>query len=197
MAATLQDDRIIKLLIKKGVNINRKDSSNNTPLHYSIMGKNIECPQSISVKSLNPQKPDQIIYNTILTNVEKEIQQLLTTNNKFSDSLIHIINTIVKIPQMVQYIDNYIKSDVTEMFIESTLSSKYSGDGVNNLDINNDYQTKIEQIVDKYYGVITNDILKGLNDKIQFAPNSGGWGPTIGLVPPTDVEKSCKNQKIC
>ncbi len=46
LAVLTQDEDIINFFISKGVSLVVKDSSNNTPLHYAIIGKEISCPKS-------------------------------------------------------------------------------------------------------------------------------------------------------
>ena len=192
LAAALQSDKIIDFLINKKVSLNRKDSSNNTPLHYAIIGKEVSCPKPVSVGPLAPpQKIDKLPLNKSLENVNNTLIKMMSGDKSLggdiiNDNLIHIINTIMKIPEMyaLSDLEMRIQTDVIDIFSDVALTPTYSG-GLT------EQQNKLEQLVDKTYFDISENLLSGLIKPLSIGPNKGGWGPQI--VNPDGTERNPNN----
>ncbi|AYV85307.1 MAG: putative ankyrin repeat protein [Satyrvirus sp.] len=214
LAAGLQSKKIANYFIQKNVSINRKDSSNNTPLHYAIYGKNVVCPKPITVGPLTPpEKTDKLPFNKSLELVNKQLINLLSqnppqlhapyTNITLNDNLIHIINTIMKIPEMYAYdkLSRNLETDLVDIFTETALVPTYPSTGKLNEPVPtgslNIQQDKLEQLIDRIYSNVSEDMLRGLTNPSTIAPNSPGWGPKIPTGPlPTDRRDPNNLEKI-
>ncbi len=209
LATGKQYETIVDFLIKKQVSLDRKDSSNNTPLHYATNGKEIQCPRSTSVKSLVPeQKFDKLPLNKSLEDINKKLIKLLNTTGELNANIIHMINTIMKIPEM--YIDDKLQYDlqteIINIFVETATTTTYPSDvPLNTTDViipktggMTTQQTKIEQLINRYYSVINDKLLTGLTNSMDISANNGGWGPDtpIGagaIEPPSNIQRIMKN----
>lgn len=195
-AAALQSEKIMQFFINKNVSVNRKDSSNNTPLHYAIVGKQIDCPKAVSVGQLAPaQKIDSMPLNLSLRNANNVLTKMLSTDKDINKKLIHMINTIMKIPQMYVGTDTerYIESSIIEIFSDTALTSTYSG-GIT------DQQNKLVQLINDTYSTINENLLRGVTNPLPIGPNKGGWGPTVPVTgsaarEPTDTERILENNQ--
>lgn len=205
LAASLQDPKILDFFIKKGVQIDRKDTSNNTPLHYAIYGREIDCPKQPSIKPLNPQqKIENISLNKILDDTNILLTKYIGQNkiNNVHENLIHIINTIMKIPEMYKgdVYSTEIESDIIKIFTEIATSSSFSSDSKNNYTSMSEQQNKLEQLIERTRSKINDELLKGVTDKLVIGPNKGGWGPQIPSGTrsrePTDLEKIMEESDI-
>ena len=198
LAAALQSPEILDFMIKKKVLLNRKDSSNNTPLHYAINGKEIDCPKSLSIKALTPpQNIDKLPMNETLGKTNQEIVKYLNSEPTIKNNLIHIINTIMNIPKMYEN-DKFaieLQSDAVKIFSDIATSETFPSNEKDERYINNlnEQQNKLEQVIEKAYSKINDDLLKGVTNKLTIEPNRKGWGPTIptdtGPRQPTEIEK--------
>ena len=204
LAASLQSDKIIDFFIKNHVSVNRRDSSNNTPLHYAIMGREIDCPKIMSVGSLAPApKIDKMPLNVSISKMDDILVKILSgqvvvAKNIINDNLIHIINTIMKIPLMHEQttIANELEAEITSIFIDVAATPTYSGDLT-------EQQNKLEQLIDRYYVTLNESILRGLVNPMIIAPNKGGWGPKIpdpnsnsGRRNPNAQERIMENERL-
>lgn len=181
LAAALQSEEIVDFLLSRHVSIDRKDSSNNTPLHYAIYGKMIPCPQPVKIKDLAPeQKIDKKPLNKVLEDSNTQIISLLSSNKELNRNLIHMINTIMKIPLMyANYkISRQLETELVSVFTEVATTPIYSGELTGQ-------QTKLEQLINRYFSIIDYDILKGVIRPLEISANSGGWGPMIPTAPNT------------
>ena len=198
LAVLTQSKKIIDLLIKKNVNLNRKDSSNNTPLHYSVMGKEIPCPKEAVIGQLIPkQKSEKSEFNEKLKETSVRLSSILSTNQAGTNAdLIHIINTIMKIPQMYEEdaFSRTLKNNIINIFTDIAISPAYRGEP-------NVQQQKLDDLVNQTYVTINSTLFEGVTRPLSIAPSSGGWGPMrISIpgagaavvpirVPPTDAER--------
>lgn len=194
LAAALQSPEIVDFFINKKVNINRKDSSNNTPLHYAIVGKETACPKPVTIGSLIPSsKTNRPALNTSLERANLALIRLIAQKSEINDDLIHIINTIMKIPDM--YVDDKetqeLQKDIVLAFTNTTISPEYSG----GLTLQ---QNKLDQIVESTIANVNDNLLKGLTDQLNIAPNNGGWGPVIptGNPAPNDKRPPTQQERI-
>jgi ankyrin repeat protein len=210
LAASKQYETIVDYLVKKQVSVNRKDSSNNTPLHYAVNGKEIRCPKSSSIRDLVPeQKIDKLPFNRSLENINKKLINLLSSNDKINKNIMHMINTIMKIPEMYSEskMNNDIQSEIINIFVETAISPTFPAAvpvDTNTTIIPNPQgmtgqQIRIEQLINQYYSNINDELLKGLTNAMDIAPNNGGWGPSMptdefgGTMPPNNLQKIMKN----
>jgi hypothetical protein len=210
LAATLQSEKILDFFIKRKVAINHKDSSNNTPLHWGISGKEITCPKPISVKDLvPPQKTDKLPLNKSLENINKKLIKILNENSTINSDLIHMINTIIKIPEM--YVDDKmernLQTDLLNIFIGTATTETFPSNVPTDITTviipktggMTAQQAKIEQLIDRTYSTINDELLKGLAKAMDIVPNNGGWGPSIPTgpnpgdrAPPNNLQKITK-----
>ncbi|ANB50514.1 putative ankyrin repeat protein [Powai lake megavirus] len=196
LAASLQSEKIIDFFIDKKVSLNRKDSSNNTPLVYAIYGLETSCPKSLTIGSINPPQPtDKNNTNKILSDINTFIMNQLNNNPIINDNLIHMINTIQNIPKMYlgQKFEQDIQLEIIQIFTD-ILSDPgyYTGSNIQ--------QTKLEQLIDRIYSNINQDLLKNLISPLNINPNNSGWGPNIptatGIRPPTNLERILETDHV-
>ncbi|AEQ33265.1 ankyrin repeat protein [Megavirus chiliensis] len=196
LAASSQSEKIIDFLINKKVSLNRKDSSNNTPLIYAIYGLETSCPKPLTIGSISPPQPiDKNNTNKILTDVNTFIMSQLNNNPIINDNLIHMINTIQNVPKMYlgQKLEQNIQLEIIQIFTDILSDPGYSVGS-------NIQQTKLEQLIDKIYSNINQDLLKNLISPLTINPNNSGWGPNIltatGTRPPTNLERILETDHI-
>lgn len=179
LAVMTQSEDIVNFFIKKGVSLNVKDSSNNTPLHYAVMGSEINCPKQISLgKLIPPPSFDKLPTNKILEQTNIYIAKLFNSPNLpgVTNNIIIMINTIMRIPEMYinfPYSKN-LQSSVIKIFTDIALNPNYT----TNL---NKQQTELEQLIDTTYSEINDQLLRGLTSPLNIMANNEGWGPTITL----------------
>lgn len=209
LATGKQYESIVDFLVKKQVSLNRKDSSNNTPLHYSINGKEISCPKSVSVKSLVPeQKFDKLPLNKSLENINKKLINLLNSNDELNANIMHMINTIMKIPEMYvnNKLQNNLQTEIVDIFVETAITPTYPSDIPSDITTivpktagMTSQQTKIEQLINRYYSLVNDELLQGLINAMDISANNSGWGPETpidavgGVRPPNDIERIMKD----
>src|SRR3984885_15228098 len=129
LAVKIQNMNIMNFLIKKGAQINRKDSSGNTPLHWSITGDQIECPKKISIGSLIPdQGIDKLFFNDTLLKTTDRVLDIMKKENSINEDIIHMINTINKIPLMYENTEfnKDISNKVINIFVDVINNPSYS-----------------------------------------------------------------------
>lgn len=198
LATGLQSEKLVDFLLKKKVIINRKDSSNNTPLHYAVIGRETVCPRPVTIGAITPvQKAEKRSLNKTLEDVNKLIIDVLSKNPRvkspfapipINDNLIHIINTIMRIPEMYAETkdERNLQNDIINIFTNVALNPTYQEGSTTQ-------QRDLEQLVERTYATINDGLLKGLTNPLSIAPNNGGWGPTIpvagGTRPPNNLER--------
>lgn len=191
LAALSQSTKIVDFFIKHGVVVNRRDSSNNTPLHYAITGKEVNCPKAASIGDLtDAKKIDKLELNTTLEDASVQIMKIMRDEQRIKDDIIHIINTIYQLPQMYAG-DKYAKDLETEIigvFTDIALNPNYSstsGQTGNTMTQTN----KLKQIIDNTYSKISDD-WKNLIKPLSIGPNKQGWGPTMTVGEPIkDIDR--------
>ena len=197
LAASIQSNKIIDFLLKKNVSLTRKDTSNNTPLHYAVIGREIDCPKKIAIGSLTPSlKIDNMALNQTLEKTNTSLIKLLNHDTNISEMLIHMINTIMKIPQMYDG-DPYseeLSANVINIFTDISLDPKYPSQP-ENIDRLTLQQTKLEELINQTYSTINENLLHNLTMPIDIKPNLGGWGPELPLRQPTPTEKILADQE--
>ncbi|AKI80216.1 ankyrin repeat-containing protein [Acanthamoeba polyphaga mimivirus] len=178
LAAADQDEDIIDYMLKNKVSIDRKDSSNNTPLHYAIYGKQVPCFDKIKVGSIvPPQDIEKLPLNKTLTDTKDYIVELLNNNPQIKNNLIHTVNTIMNIPSMYQATktEKDLETDIIDIFTEIASNPSYpSQNYVNSMSVQ---QNKLDQLINRMYILINDDLLRGLTNPLKISPNNTGWGP--------------------
>uniref|UniRef100_A0A6C0LSR1 Ankyrin repeat protein n=1 Tax=viral metagenome TaxID=1070528 RepID=A0A6C0LSR1_9ZZZZ len=185
LAVKIQNMNIMNFLIKKGAQINRKDSSGNTPLHWSITGDQIECPKKISIGSLIPdQGIDKLFFNDTLLKTTDRVLDIMKKENSINEDIIHMINTINKIPLMYENTEfnKDISNKVINIFVDVINNPSYSG-GLK------EQTAKLNQQINLVYSHVVDDLLSQALGPIQIGPNNTGWGPDI-LEDPLIVKRS-------
>lgn len=209
LAVTTQSNKIIDFLVSKQVNRNVSDSSGNTPLHYAITGREIACPKSSKPGPLvPPQTIDKMPLNKTLEEASAQITKILATNDKLNEDLIHIINTIMKIPEMYagDRVESDLQTSVITIFTDVATTPTFPS-GPSNLSPGAPagpsatgrltiQQNKLEQLIDATYSMI-NDEWRGLTNPIPIGPSKGGWGPNIPTGPtPADFRAPNNLERI-
>ncbi|CAH6420650.1 Ankyrin repeat protein [uncultured virus] len=200
LAASSQSEPIVDFMIGHKVDLNRTDSSNNTPLHYSIIGKSVACPKPVSIQSIVPPLPiDKQSLNQVLTTSNARIIKYLTSDPILSGHLIHMINTLSRIPLMYEGTATglELKASVSDMYATTALDPLYQTQDP----IFSPNTAKLEGLVEKMYTSVNQELLKGLTNASDIKPNNGGWGPTTPdgqitslnpsppALPPTQVQR--------
>lgn len=202
LAAALQSKKIINFFIDKKVSLDKKDSSNNTPLHYAIIGKEISCPRPVSIGSLVPaQKFDKLPLNVSLEKINNTLIKLINSKPELNSDLIHMINTIMEFPKM--YIDDELyrnlQTEAITIFSDIALSTTFPSDlsGIAKTSGMTIQQNKLEQLIEKYYSLINNELFRGLTNPLNIIPNNKGWGPQIKIGPnATDIRPPNNLERI-
>ena len=92
IACRLQLTDIVKELLDAGHNINIGDNVYKTPLHYAVIGKQIEIPDKID-KKLFPKKKFKIKENEI-NNLSRELVNYINKTDDIKQFIINQYNTI-------------------------------------------------------------------------------------------------------
>lgn len=174
LAVNTQSDKIIDFFVRNHVSLDRKDSSNNTPLHYAMYGREIECPKSTKIRDIVPKQTfDKLPLNKSLTNINTKLISLINDHDEIKADVIHVINTIAKIPEIYanDKIGDEIINDVISIFVEAATKPNFIEGTVTS------QQNKLDQTIDRMYSIINNNLLKGLTNTMDISPNNRGWGP--------------------
>lgn len=198
LAAQLQDPDIIDFMIDKlNSDPSNTDSSNNSALHYAVRGTEIACPsvRSATPGSLSlPQKIEKEELSVGYKVAVKNIIKLLSTKTAGStgavvttgptiqsihENLIHIINTVMKIPQIYKNSEEEkkIQTRLVEIFTDIGMNRNYSGDLTKQ-------QSDIENLIKITTETVENDTLYEVNTPLVIEANSPGWGPILPVESP-------------
>uniref|UniRef100_A0A6C0CBY2 Ankyrin repeat protein n=1 Tax=viral metagenome TaxID=1070528 RepID=A0A6C0CBY2_9ZZZZ len=185
LAAQLQNEDIIKFFVDKKTVMVRKDSSNNTPLHYAISGSRVECPNDVKPGDLVPsQKIDDRLLSEALIEAESEIMKILNTDPNTKNDLVHLINTIDKVADMYENssTERDLEDKITKIFTDVAEDPNYTGDL-------KEQQNGLELIIDNMTDDVKKDLLRTATNPITFRSNNTGWGPGL-----TAYEKIMPNE---
>lgn len=189
LAAQLQDPDIIDFMINQlKLDPSTTDSSNNSALHYAVRGAEIACPsiQYTTPGSLIPsQKIDKEELSVGYKDAVGDIVKLLSTASvgatgatgpniqSIQENLIHIINTIMKIPQMYENTEEEkkIQTRLVEIFSDVGFDPNYSGELTKQ-------QSDIENLIQKKIELVEDNIMHTVNTPLVIVANNSGWGPT-------------------
>ena len=205
LAVALQSRKIIDFLINQRVSLNRKDSSNNTPLHYAMIGQEVACPKISKIGSLTPTPEfKKLSLNESLIRINNDLIKLISQNATINADLINMINTIMNIPEMYKNDDmeKNLEADIVSVFSDVALDPRFpsSLNAVPKLGGMTAQQNRLEQIINKNYAVITDDLLAGVTSPLHIVPNNKGWGPSVndatGIRPPTNLERILDQEEV-
>jgi ankyrin repeat protein len=174
IACRLQLTDIVKELLDAGHNINIADNVYKSPLHYAVIGRQIETPDRID-KKIFPKKKFKIKQNKI---------------NELSRELVKYIN---KTPQIKQFIQNqyntiqnidkiYLKDiqKLKDKFIEKRIS--ISNDLKLNQDEKNIKYIKLQNEENMKIKELINSKISSGKKQINLERNTiNGWGPDSNL----------------
>jgi len=184
LAAKLQDKDIMDFFMKKKIDTRRTDSSNNTPLHYAINGTQVTCPVETSPGKLVPsQKIEDQPLSTDFTTRETEMMTAVKNNTDIS-TIINVINIIPKMYENTP-LERELEQKLSKVFVDINLDPNYSTELSKS-------QTEIDSIVSDTFDKIKESDLNNALDNMEFAPNSGGWGPGPN---PTASERIMKTDR--
>lgn len=187
LAASIQNPEIVDFFIQAGVNINRKDASNNTPLHYAVQGMAVDCPLPVTVRPLiGAPTVDKINFNTVLKKIHKAITEIINTQPQFSSEVRRIAETITSIPETYFDADStaILQKDLENIYADNVLNPKHA---VNHL--NSQQTDAFNRLIDKAYTLIREEILSKTVQTYPIAAHNKGWGPTLNGAPPSDADK--------
>ncbi len=125
-----------------------------------------------NIGSLVPSRSiDKLPLNKNLENVNKEIINVIRNNPNYTNTLLHMINTILKIPKMYQDhpFSRILETEVVTIFTDVAVTPTYSG-GLTK------QQAAIEELINRTVDNINTDLLSGLSKIIDINANKGGWG---------------------
>ena len=160
-------------------------------------------------------KIEKLDLNKILGEANDILTEYMNKIPEVHEKLIHIINTIMKIPEMYKddIYNTELQSEVIKIFTEVATSPSFPSDDEHKYTSMAEQQDKLkqfiehtrsktsmieqqhklEQLIDRTRDKINDELLKGVTNKLDIQPNKGGWGPEIptpsGPRPPTDLEK--------
>ena len=202
LASQLQDEDIIDFMLKKKLDPSRTDSSNNTALHYATKGLEVKCPGlPVNPGSIVPsQRVDQIEFSTTIKDANKFIMKLLAEQDPINKSVIHFINTIMRIPQMYKNSSDPTKKEklkeiqtaLIEIFASVASDPTYAG-GLTR------QQAEIDHLVTKFINEFQQDLLPDVMKSMakDIKANNTGWGPKIGTATgPTDIDRILPTERI-
>ena len=202
LASQLQDEDIIDFMLKKKLDPSRTDSSNNTALHYATKGLEVKCPGlPVNPGSIVPsQRVDQIEFSTTIKDANKFIMKLLAEQDPINKSVIHFINTIMRIPQMYKNSSDPAKKEklkeiqtaLIEIFASVASDPTYAG-GLTR------QQAEIDHLVTKFINEFQQELLPDVMKSMakDIKANNTGWGPKIGIATgPTDIDRILPTERI-
>ena len=180
LAVAIQSPEIVDYFIKKNVALNRKDGSLNTPLHYAVYGREVTCQTPAAIGSLVPsQKFEKLPLNKVLESASENIINLLHVSDGLNKDLIHLVNTIMKIPDMYAETDTQLdlESNIINIFVDVALKPTYPSSLTGSKSSNrlNTQQANLEQLIEKMYGMVNDDLLKGLTTPLSIDASNINW----------------------
>ena len=176
LAAQLQDPDIINFMVDKlDLDPSSTDFANNSALHWAVRGAEISCPSiPVTPGSLVPAQPidKRSDLSVGYGDATKEIMNLLSSGpNK--DDVVHIINTIMKLPEMYTNTkeERDIQTELVKIFTNVGIDPNYTG-GLDK------QQIDIDQLVDKTVTNMENTISIA-TEELVIEANNKGWGPKL------------------
>ena len=169
IACRLQLTDIVKELLDAGHNINISDNVYKSPLHYAVIGKQIDTPDKIDRKIL-PKKKFKIKQNEIYE-LSKELIKYLDTTPKIKQFIVNQYNTIQNINKI--YFKDIQK--IRDKFIEKKesirIDTKLKSDekNIKYIKLQNEENMKIKELI--------NSKISSGKKQINLERNTiNGWG---------------------
>ena len=129
LAARNENKSIIQFLIDRNVGLDRRDGSNNTPLHYAIYGRDTTCPIEIKPKTLTKeeQKQNKDLKEKLDDN-KKLLMQYIATDKDINEEMLNLTSTLLKIPEMYKNMGKELEEKIDKKtnypdVIESTTNN--------------------------------------------------------------------------
>ena len=172
IACRLQLTDIAKELLDVGHGINNVDNSYKTPLHYAVIGNQIETPDKID-KKIFPKKKFKVNTNT-LSDLSVELSKYINTNPKIKQFIQNQYNTLRNAKDIFgKDIKNILNNEITDKKIIEittlpTLTPEQKQKRI--LDIKNEQLKKLKEFLDTK----VNFGKKQLNLERN---TENGWGP--------------------
>lgn len=191
LAAGSQSKAIVDFFIDSGVNLNRKDSSNNTPLHYATNGKLIPCPtMPIATDLVSGLIPGKAPLNKAIESARLDLITLLSDTPLLSNDIYHVINTLNRIPQIYSndQIKENLQSDIITAFTDAAADPTLSES-----EIVTSVETRLSQLNNGIYSIVSENLVPTLLSELNISPNLPGWGPTTLGSDPTSMERILEN----
>ena len=169
IACRLQLTDIVKELLDAGHNINISDNVYKSPLHYAVIGKQIDTPDKIDRK-IFPKKKFKIKQNEIYE-LSKELIKYLDTTPKIKQFIVNQYNTIQNINKI--YLKDFEK--IRNKFIEKKesirIDTKLKSDekNIKYIKLQNEENMKIKELI--------NSKISSGKKQINLERNTiNGWG---------------------
>ena len=176
LASKIQSREIVDLFISLGAQSDRTDYYGNTALHYSILGKSIECPKDKKISNLIPEpKLNDLNINKNIEEATEKIIQFIKSSS--SSHMNQIINTIGEIPNIFENEKYFVDSEneISKLLTDKSLSKDKYTDNVGYL---NFQKLELENIINDNYDNIRDDIMKdNILTPIDIKLGNTGWGP--------------------
>ncbi|ARF10553.1 ankyrin repeat protein [Hokovirus HKV1] len=159
--------KISKILINKGINYNKTNIYNETPLHYACQYCNFDIVKyllslNININNVNNEKMNALHYatlkNNILCPVTVKKYEEFTKNNNNINKIIHFVSTILKTKSYSRYFKGIINT-ISNVIDKTPLEDEFKS-------INN----KISELIKNYNDKQTLKIK--LDEYINFSINS-------------------------
>lgn len=186
LAAKTNDERIIKFFVDKSVDINRTDSSGNTPLQYALFGSEIDCPADNFPKPLIPDKPAEAKeYNTIAQEITKEITKEIITN--YSVTITDISSALMSIES-----NDIITKKYTELVqnqLINILSDPKLKDSVR------EQQNKIEELITRVFADLRSDIISVSSTPAEHRVVNSKYTYQLNNLDITSIDKIIQGQQ--
>lgn len=197
LAVQTQNEDIVKFFVNKKTDLARRDSSNNTPLHYAVVGPEIPCPVDIKPGKIIPVEKKETVSVGAIENLKREMmRQIIIDTGTVNNDVTNIIATIQKIPQMYKNTD--IERDIIKKIIEVFRENPLDPTAVNVDEVRQQHYIAINNIVNSLTTEVTNNL--GFNNATSAIPieaNNKGWGPTPDLkIMPTEISTEIARLKI-
>lgn len=183
LAAQLQSSRIVNYLIAQSVDLNVSDTFGNTPLHYAVLGKLVQCTESFVSRPLIPA-PLRNPLNEPLEDLTIIITDVLRNDANMNLELYKLLNSINRMH--LEFIDEQLSNKIDEAVMTIFTRTNTSANQYANLEsiMNN----LILQISEK-----VKTVLLPLNIRIH---RDNAWGPSFYDTASATYRESTDEEKI-
>lgn len=174
IASRLQLTDIVKELLDVGHGINNIDNSYKTPLHYAVIGNQIETPDKID-KKIIPKKKFKVNTNT-LSELSFELSNYINKTQQIIQFIQNQYNTLKNAKTIFgKDITNILNNDITDRKIidiqlSTTLTPEQKQKRI--LDIKNEQLKKLKEFIDTKVNLGKKQLNLERNTE-------NGWGPDV------------------